>query len=102
MKDTDLEALVQRRRAQRDLRNDDIARSINTEIGTQRVTADNIQKYLTHASGIPLDVVGPLLSALGLRVVEADAITLPREQADAMSVLAQKGLERLRHELGPK
>lgn len=60
----------------------------------RKVTADSVQKYLSGAAGVPFDLVGALLYALDLKVVQEDAVVLPKDEYDALQVFARKALLR--------
>lgn len=86
-----IENLIHRRKAERDLSNSAIAGAMSTDLG-ERVSPESVGHYFTGNAGIPIDKLGAFLSGLGLKVVREEEVLVSSEKLSALLTLAKEAL----------
>lgn len=84
--------LIHHHKAVRDLQNRDIA-ELMTRHAETKISEDSVQRYFSGGSGVPIEYIGSLLNALGLKVVKENAVTIEPDEYSALKLLAKKGLD---------
>ena len=88
-----VENLMHRRRAELKLTQDDIAAKMSGYLG-EKILGGSVGQYLTGYTGVPIDKIGAFLDALGLKVVNNDAICLSPDIYNGLNAFARKYLEK--------
>lgn len=78
------------KKSKNDLTNADISKHMTAK-GTQ-VSGDMVQKYFSGGAGVPIENLGPFLSALGLKVVDSKNPDVDAEEFKALKMFAGKYL----------
>lgn len=76
------------------MRNEDIAKSMTSYLG-ESVSKEAVGHYFTGNSGVPIEKIGALLNALGLKVVSQESHEITAEELSALKLFAQKGLSQV-------
>lgn len=84
--------LIHHQKAIKDFQNKDIADLMTKHAGT-KISEDSVQRYFSGGSGVPIEYIGSLLNALGLKVVQENVVTVEPEKFSALKLLAREALE---------
>jgi len=84
--------LIHSKKSIKDLSHKDIAEHMS-EYLTRRVGSDSVQKYFAGNSGIPMEHIGALLSALDLKLVDSNEVSVPDDEYAALKLFAKKALK---------
>lgn len=83
---------IHRAKSSNDLTNQQIADRMGSHL-RKTISHDIVQKYFTGNAGVPLENIGALFAALGLKVVELDQEVISLEKLNALKLLAKESLE---------
>jgi hypothetical protein len=87
--------LIHHQKAVLDITNSDIADSMTRYLGGDKVSKEGVGHYFTGNSGVPIEKIGALFDALGLKVVVKGSHEISDDELKALKLFAQRGLSQI-------